>query len=123
MKTKKNEAYTELTLQEKRFFDQLVSHLTEIGLYSNADNVVITRTAKTMALLEQADKDLKNGQVQVFPNGAKNISPELTIYKTHLSHLLGLLKDLGLTPAARNKMKLDLKEDESDLMDYIVNVS
>jgi phage terminase small subunit len=36
---------------------------------------------------------------------------------------LGLLKDLGLTPAARNKMKLDLKEDESDLMDYIVNVS
>jgi phage terminase small subunit len=84
---------------------------------------VITRTAKTMALLEEADKDLKNGQVQVFPNGAKNISPELTIYKTHLSHLLGLLKDLGLTPAARNKMKLDLKEDESDLMDYIVNVS
>ena len=66
MKTKKNEAYTELTLQEKRFYDQLVSHLTEIGLYSNSDNVVITRTAKTMALLEEADKDLKNGQLLLF---------------------------------------------------------
>jgi P27 family predicted phage terminase small subunit len=123
MAKKKFDSYTDLSLIEKRFFNQLSDHLKEIGLFSEADNVIITRTAKVMALLEQADKDLKKGQIQDFPNGTRQVSPEHTVYKNHLSTLVSLLKDLGLTPAARNRMKLDLTEKETDLMDYIVNVS
>jgi P27 family predicted phage terminase small subunit len=123
MAKNKFESYTDLSLQEKRFFNQLCDHLKEIGLFSEADNVIISRTAKVMALLEEADKDIKKGQIQDFPNGTRQISPEHTVYKNHLATLIGLLKDLGLTPSARNKMKLDLTEKETDLMDYIVNVS
>jgi P27 family predicted phage terminase small subunit len=123
MAKKKFESYTDLSLIEQRFFTQLCDHLKEIGLFSEADNVIITRAAKVMALLEQADKDLKKGQIQDFPNGTRQVSPEHTVYKNHLSTLVSLLKDLGLTPAARNRMKLDLTEKETDLMDYIVNVS
>jgi uncharacterized ferritin-like protein (DUF455 family) len=45
------------------------------------------------------------------------------VYKTHLSHVEGFLKQLGLTPAVRDKMRMEKNEEVSDPFDIILNQS
>lgn len=113
--------YKKLNIQEQRYFDQLVQDLELAGLLNDSDSILITRCAKSMHLLEQSDKDLKDNQIQTYPNGSRQVSPELTVYKTHLAHVEGFLKQLGLTPAVRDKMRNEQSEERSDPFDLIMN--
>jgi len=115
--------YKKLSIQEQRYFDILVHDLEYCGLLSEADSVLVTRTAKSLSLLDQADNDLKNNQIQEYANGTRQVSPELTVYKTHLSHVEGFLKQLGLTPAVRDKMRMEKNEEVSEPFDIILNQS
>jgi len=115
--------YKKLSVQEQRYFNILVHDLEYCGLLSEADSVLVTRTAKSLSLLDEADKDLKNNQIQEYPNGTRQVSPELTVYKTHLAHVEGFLKQLGLTPAVRDKMRNEQSEEVSDPFDIILNQS
>jgi len=115
--------YKKLNATESRYFEIIVNDLEYCGLLSEADSVLVTRTAKSMALLDEADKDLKGNQIQEYPNGSRQVSPELTVYKTHLSHVEGFLKQLGLTPAVRDKMRMEKSEEVTDPFDIILNQS
>jgi len=115
--------YKKLNIQEQRYFDRLVQDLEYCGLLNEADSVIVTRCARSIQLLEEADAELKGNQIQTYPNGSRQVSPELTVYKTHLAHVEGFLKQLGLTPAVRDKMRNEKAEEISDPFDIIMNQS
>ena len=45
--------YKKLSVQEQRYFDILVHDLEYCGLLSEADSVLVTRTAKSLSLLDK----------------------------------------------------------------------
>ena len=92
-----------------KHFNKIKAEMEALGVYKSQDDLIIENAALLLSLIDEARKNLKE-QVQVYPNGTRQISPEL-------SNLRGLLTDfqkcagqLGLTPSSRKRIGIETQK-------------
>lgn len=97
------------------FYNRICKHLHENGALLDADAFVITYAAQAADLaathwvMMQAE-----GTIQVFQNGARQVSPEWAVYRNAVADFMKHSRALGLDPRSRSDLKYFLENGESD---------
>lgn len=95
----------------KKYIEQIRAAVKETGRYIPADEFIIEHAALTLAHIEQAKKQVdRMGMIQVFKTDARQIAPEINNLRGLMSDFRKYCDDLGLSPAARNRLDIQIKE-------------
>lgn len=107
------EPTAELTAQGLKVYNALCRHLDSREILFEADAALLTATAVTVEKLSEAINDLNvQGTVQVFDNGTRNVSPELSVFEKLTALLMRESRLLGLDPRARQDLLAFLDDGE-----------
>jgi P27 family predicted phage terminase small subunit len=88
-------------------WDNTCKHLDSMGLLAITDHTVLETYCFTYSAWRQATNDLqKNGAVSVGQKGGGYVSPWQCNFLALSKQLQSLLTELGLTPAARARMRI-----------------
>lgn len=92
----------------RKIWKQLVKQLAEMNVLSSADEAVMACYCVTYARMQQAEVKVREtgGDVVRSPNGFPQVNPWLSIQREAQKELKGLAIELGLTPCARTKIKV-----------------
>lgn len=106
---RRKKGITEVALPE--YIDRIKQACHETGKYSAADDLIIEHAALILMYIDQARQQVvTEGLVQTFKTGAKNISPEINNLRGLLKDFRDYCDDLGLSPAARKRLEIQLEE-------------
>lgn len=95
----------------KKYIKKIREAVKETGRYNPADEMIIEHAALTLAHIDQAKKDVeKQGMIQVFKTEARQIAPEINNLRGLMADFRKYCDDLGLSPAARNRLDIQIKE-------------
>ena len=95
----------------KKYIEQIRAAVKETGRYNLADEMIIEHAALTLAHIEQAKKQVdRMGMIQVFKTEARQIAPEINNLRGLMADFRKYCDDLGLSPAARNRLDIQIKE-------------
>lgn len=95
----------------KKYIEQIRAAVKETGRYIPADEFIIEHAALTLAHIEQAKKQVdRMGMIQVFKTDARQIAPEINNLRGLMADFRKYCDDLGLSPAARNRLDIQIKE-------------
>lgn len=113
----KPEPVFELSVEERKFYNDLVNHLDTYGLLHKVDSIGLSLLAKNIAIMKWCADNLKGPHdvVQVFENGTSNVSGMYTAFTKAQASFQSLMSKWGLSPVDREKiagMLLDQEEDE-----------
>lgn len=87
-------------------WERVCDELDAAGRLDRADRAVLTLYAQTWEIYQQAMRAVSShGAVVKWPNGTPGASPFYKVSRETAFQLQKLLADLGLTPAARTKVK------------------
>lgn len=87
--------------------------MVDAGVYAKFDDDIIMHAAKTLVLIAEAENLLtESGQIQSFKTGARQIAPEMANLRGLKTDFLKYVSALGLSPAARAKLKVEKKEEK-----------
>ena len=100
-----------------KHFNKIKAEMEALGVYKSQDDLIIENAALLLSLIDDARKNLKE-QVQVYPNGTRQISPELSNLRGLLTDFQKCASQLGLTPSSRKRIGIEnqKKQVESKLM-------
>jgi P27 family predicted phage terminase small subunit len=104
-----------MTATEKKYFNQIKTAMQEAGIYSAPNDTLIEHAALTLVMIDAAKQAVKKqGQIQKFKTGARQISPEVNNLRGLLSDFRKYAETLGLSPATLQKLGgKDDKEEEA----------
>lgn len=119
--TEAPEPVFDFTLEERKVYDALVTHLQDYDLLHTIDAIGLSALTKNVCILKWCADQLKDvgDVVQVFENGTSNVSGTYTAYTKAQSSFTSLMSKWGLSPVDREKiagMLLDNDEDDYDLI-------
>ena len=92
-----------LSKKGKKIFDEIVKHLEHSSM--PIDSHIISQAAHCLDLLNESSEAIKDGGAYQSSNsGYRQVSPEFTTWKAYNDRFEKLIKELGLSPAAREKI-------------------
>lgn len=95
----------ELNVTQEEYFYELARDMHRNGMLKSVDRFQLTNAAVIYDKLVKATRELDySGHTQVFESGAMNVSAELSAYDKIHAMWLKCVAQLGLTPAAREKI-------------------
>jgi len=101
-----------MTANQKKHFAKIKKLVSVTGQYLPAvDDVVIEHAALLLDMIDIA-RDQVGEQIQVFPTGARQIAPEVANLRGLIADFQKVATQLGLTPAARKKMGVEIKSEK-----------
>lgn len=96
-------------------WERVCDELSAAGRLDRADRAVLCLYCQTWEIYMAAMKGVTtHGAIVKHPNGVAGPSPFYKVSRETSAQLQKLLADLGLTPAARHRMKAAAKEDDDD---------
>jgi phage terminase small subunit len=91
-----------LTVTQREHFDEIIREMHRNDMLSSIDKFYATNAAVIMDKIISAKEHLDiTGLTQTFDTGAKNISAELSAWKTLMGEWEKCVQNLGLSPKAR----------------------
>lgn len=118
--TKVPEAPGPLTENGKRCYDQVGSYLIKNSMLQKVDTMLLYDLAIWWdQYLIAVNGVRENGTVQTFPNGTRQVSPDVTNLKQAHSAMNALFKKLGIGEEARQKLNMGEVGGGSDPMDEL----
>ena len=100
-----------LKAPEKALWDSMGAKLVELGIISEIDLSVFHRYVVTYCEWQhwnsECQKNRGKAAIQIFPTGAKQMSVEAVLRKQAAEQLAKLEQQLGMTPRARQAIKLE----------------
>jgi P27 family predicted phage terminase small subunit len=95
-----------LSTEAKVIFNQVVKHLAPIGILARVDTNALARYATLLEQFKTAAKFVEdNGQTYMFINAKghslSHIYPQMKLLAVLHAQLLGVEREMGMTPAAR----------------------
>ncbi|HEX7119405.1 MAG TPA: phage terminase small subunit P27 family [Longimicrobiales bacterium] len=101
--------------EARKEWKRIVPELDALGLLAKVDLAVLAMYCAAWGRYCEAEKKLKrHGMTMVSPSGYEQKSPFLTIADKALDQVRRLATELGLSPAARNRVVAEPKEDDDD---------
>lgn len=116
---------SELSEPETEIYNRICKHLMENGALYDADCFIVTHCAKNLGLADWAWKEmLKQGAIQTFQNGARQVSPEWAVYKNAVELFMKQSRLLALDPKSRldHNYFLDNEEEDDDEIGSLMRV-
>lgn len=111
------EAPEYLTETAKTYFNNICTALIDMNNLSNADIAVIVHLAETIELHAESYRLVSAGQwEQQTQSGYSQITAAFTVWEKTGKRLIELSSLLGLSPAARERIKIKPKEEENDIL-------
>lgn len=97
-------------------WESVCNQLETLGVLSTVDVVLLELYSKTYSRYRQAEAQIdKYGEVLISPNTkTPMVSPYYTARNRYATDLAKYLVELGLTPAARARMRLEAPKDKTD---------
>lgn len=108
-----------------RCMEETLSMLSADSLVNPIDTIAWNLVAHNLDIFLESKEHLKStrdepGLVDITDRGNLAVSPYFTINAKVQSLLQGLMKDLGLTPAARAKMRKEEGKEEESLLEQLL---
>jgi P27 family predicted phage terminase small subunit len=104
----------------KSHFNRVVKILDEIGILTPSDCDAIALYAVTYDRWLQAETLIKeHGLITVSPNGYPQQSPYLSIANDCQKKMVQLLGELGMTPKARTRLKIEKPVEDDPLQIFL----
>jgi P27 family predicted phage terminase small subunit len=94
-----------LTSEERKIYSRLKTHLENNSASAEIDCINLSIAARIISQMVDDAKQWKTkGSVMFYPNGTRQISAELTAFKTSYELFKSVATNLGLTPKSRSQM-------------------
>lgn len=106
-----------LTEAQTATYKQICNYLKNYGALMDADAILIAPLAVAISLQnEAADLLAEHGLIQVFKNGTRNVSPELSAFEKASALVAKLARELGVGVRSRDGLSvfLDVEEERPD---------
>jgi phage terminase small subunit len=104
--------YTELTPEERIIYRRIWKAVEKhVGVMEDVDNFIVTLAAQKLNEAAEAAQRIRESEeneglpIQRYPNGTAQVSPDYTIRKAATMDAAKLLRDAGLIPTERLKLK------------------
>lgn len=119
------EFYDGMNPYTERCMEETLAILDADGLVNPLDTVAWNMLAHNIDIFLDSKEKLKPskddaGMVDITDRGNLAVSPYFTINAKVQSLIQNLLKDLGLTPASRSKMRKDENSDEESPLEKLL---
>ena len=96
-----------LTAEEKKMFKSICDDLIQSGVLENPDiDIVLKLVLENSAYYENMKICREKGYVEINDKGNRLKRIEYTVAKDNLVNVIRLASELGLTPAARTRLKI-----------------
>ena len=110
-----------LPLEAKHEWKRVVMHLAALDLISDLDVMALAAYCNSYATWFVSGKKIKEtGLLIKTPNGYYQVSPYVKIQRDAQDEMLKLLKEFGMTPAARARVGGSPEGDEDDEFDLLM---
>lgn len=101
-----------MTKNQKKHFTNLKKLVDATGQYLPAvDDIGLEHAAILLDMIDTAKEQVAE-HIQVFPTGARQIAPEVNNLRGLLADFSKMADKLGLSPAARKKMGVEVKKEK-----------
>ena len=110
-----------LTKRAKEYFKSICGVLADMNILALADIAIITQLAQNLDINEQSYTAMKSGGYsQTTPNGYGAQTADFTVFDKTSKNIRDLCNYLGLSPAARERIKIKPDEKDSDELSMIL---
>jgi P27 family predicted phage terminase small subunit len=110
-----------LSRSAKKYYCELAAVLYRARILTEADQIVLANLAQAYATLAQAQSELNQSKLTVTSQrGGPRVSPLFRIVNQSMLTITKLSQELGLTPLARARLRIDKKATSSDMIDDAV---
>lgn len=105
-----------LSLEQGKIYKRICDHLKSAGILLDTDCYVIGSMAVSIDARNTAIKLMsQTGMIQEYSNGARNLSPEFSIFQKANTEIRQLSKQLGLDPRSRQDITAFLNQEEEEV--------
>jgi P27 family predicted phage terminase small subunit len=109
-----------LSREAKQHYRKLAEILYKAKVLTEADGIVLANLAQAYATLATAQRELNRGQLAITSKrGGPRANPLFRIVNESMTTINRLCQELGLTPSARSRLRIDKKSTASDDWDNI----
>ena len=106
----------ELDTEARREWRRITRELKAVGLISRLDRAALASYCAAWSRFLSAQTELaKSGPVVKSPSGFPILNPYLSVLNAAVKQLNALLAELGLSPAARTRIRAEPPESPSEL--------
>jgi P27 family predicted phage terminase small subunit len=110
------QAPPEITGEALLEWERICQELAAAGRLAKADRSILVLYCETWEVYRQAMHGVQShGAIVKFANGVAGKSPFYTVSREAAAQLQKLLADMGLTPAARSKLKAAVADVPAEL--------
>lgn len=105
----------------KEFWHAVGTTVRVMNVAQESDRMALEMLSICLAEVRRAYQALQEGsRVMVFESGAEQVSPYFTIMTKMMSQAMAIMKEFGMTPAARSRVKaLATPEKKSKLSAFL----
>ena len=101
-----------MTTNQKKHYNRVKKLVEVTGQYlPGVDDIAVEHAAILLDMIEVARAQVAE-HMQVFPSGARQIAPEVNNLRGLLADFQKAASQLGLSPAARKKMGVEVKAEK-----------
>ncbi len=112
---------TELTDDQKIFWNDLCPRLVKAGVYSSGDRESLSLLCVALAEVKHANEQLKLGRVLKTPSGYIQQSPFVSILWSAMKRAQSLMTEFAMTPASRSRVEKIAGAGEEDPLQRFLN--
>jgi P27 family predicted phage terminase small subunit len=110
-----------LNKEAKKLYQRVAAMLHRAKIMTEADQIILASLCQSHAILAAAHRELNRSKLMVDSKvGGPRVTPLFKIINESTNTVARLCQELGLTPSARSKLRIDTKLDQTDWLDDAV---
>jgi P27 family predicted phage terminase small subunit len=104
----------------KEFWHAVGNTVKVMNVAMESDRMALEMLSICLAEVRRAYEELQVGRIMTFESGAQQVSPYFTIMTKMMAQAMSIMKEFGMTPAARTRVKaLAAPEKKSKLSKFL----